>query len=248
VVHTEQRAVREPGPSGEVGEIASLASSGPNDPRTVESYVRETLRGAILRGQFAVGSRLIQTRIARDLGVSTTPVREAFRSLESEGLIWLDPHRGAVVRALSAEDVHDIHLLRTLLEPEAMRLAVARIRPEQLAEAEALQEKLRTERDPGRWTDLNRRFHRVFLDASGSERLAQMLGGLHDSYAPYIVAMVVAAPDTMPLSTKEHDAILDAVRSGNADLAAELQVRHMRKTVDHADQVAGAADAGIRRR
>jgi DNA-binding GntR family transcriptional regulator len=215
-----------------------------HDPRTVESYVRETLRNAILRGEFAVGSRLIQAQIARDLQVSTTPVREALRSLATEGLIALDPHRGAVVRELSTEEVHDVHVLRTLLEPEVMRRAVARITPEQIAEAETIQAQMVDEADPGRWSDLNRRFHRVFLEASGSERLAQMVGSLHDSYAPYIVTMMMDSPQTMAASALEHEEMLEAVRRGDAEAAIASVLHHMRKTVEHADEVEGSAITG----
>jgi DNA-binding GntR family transcriptional regulator len=212
-----------------------------HDRRTAEAFVRETLREAILRGEIPVGSRLLQAEVAQQLAVSTTPVREALRALATEGLVTVDPHRGAVVRGLSASEVRDIHRLRQILEPEVMHRAVQRITAEQIQVAEELQERMREESNPGRWAELNRSFHRVFLHAAGSERLAQLVSSLHDAYSGYIAVMMMSTPKQMQQATDDHDAILAAVRAGDAEAATASVLAHMRPTVDHATEAEPSA-------
>src|SRR3990172_11947171 len=92
--------------------------------QTAHEFVRGVLRRAILNGELASGSRLVQAELAAMLDVSTTPVREALRDLATEGLVQFDPHRGAIVSELSSEDVHAISAFRTVLDPLALGRAV----------------------------------------------------------------------------------------------------------------------------
>jgi DNA-binding GntR family transcriptional regulator len=201
--------------------------------RTAQQLVRDTLRRAILMGQIEGGTRLVQAELAERLQVSTTPVREALRSLAAEGLVRLDAHRGAVVRRLNQAELREIYDLRCVLEPEALRRAIPRITPEQVEEAAAIEAEMNGERDAARWAELNRRFHHVFMEAAGSPRLTQMLETLQDSFAAYIVSSLLHDERRLDKADEQHAALLQAVRDRDTARAEQIMVAHMRGTLDH---------------
>lgn len=199
--------------------------------RTAHEYVRDSLRHAILRGTLAGGVRLVQSDLARELGVSTTPVREALRDLSSEGLVQLDAHRSATVKQLTWAELQEVQEICRLLEPEATRRAVAACSPATLARAEVLAEEMEAEReDPGRWADLNRRFHATLLDDLRGTRIVAILDGLRDAIAPYVGLSLQAHDNQLEQAHKEHRELLDAFRAEDAGRAAGLSVRHLALT------------------
>lgn len=200
--------------------------------RTAHQLVRDTLRRAILTGKVSAGTRLVQSEIAEQLKVSTTPVREALRDLATEGFIQLDAHRGAVVRRLGYEDVFEIYYIRKLLEPDAIRRAVELITDEELETATAIQARADVERDPARWVELNHEFHRVFITAARSPRLATILTNLADSAAMYIATSLVHGEHRREDANAQHHALLDAVRDNDADRACEVMLTHIHQTVE----------------
>jgi DNA-binding GntR family transcriptional regulator len=211
------------------------------DRRTAHQLVLDTLRRAILTGTIPSGTRLVQADIAEQLRVSTTPVREALRDLATEGLIRLDAHRGAEVKSLSGEEVAEIYRLRCLLEPEAMRMATERITDEEIAAAEALQDRADDEPDTAAWVDLNHRFHTIFLSASRSERLAGILQALHDAAGMYIAATLVRDEGRPAEANREHRDLLRAVRARDVEAATEIQMAHVRRTME---SIASVMDLG----
>ncbi len=104
----------------------SRAQAAPSRRLTAYQYAVQTLRADILQGRLAAGERLRQDDLAKRLAMSTTPVREALRTLISEGLVFFDAHRGAVVRGLTLEDVQEIYRLRKVLEPMMVEEAIRR--------------------------------------------------------------------------------------------------------------------------
>ena len=203
----------------------------PGERRTAHELVRDTLRRAILTGQIAGGERLVQADLAKQLEVSTTPVREALRDLSAEGLIQLDAHRGAIVRSLSKDEVEEIYWLRQLLEPEMMARAVENITDEQIEQAESIQKKADKERDPVAWVQLNKAFHRVFNVASKSPRLAAIVENLQDSGTPYVVAALVAGSRSPKEANAQHREILQAVRARDVKAAKKHMHDHVHKTL-----------------
>lgn len=203
----------------------------PGERRTAHELVRDTLRRAILTGQIAGGERLVQADLAKQLDVSTTPVREALRDLSAEGLIQLDAHKGAIVRSLSKDEVEEIYWLRQLLEPEMMARAVENITDEQIEQAESIQKQADKEHDPVAWVQLNKAFHRVFNVASKSPRLAAIVENLQDSGTPYVVAALVEGSRSPQEANAQHREILQAVRAGDVK-AAKRHVRdHVHETL-----------------
>lgn len=209
--------------------LRDLAGAGRS--RTAHEFVHATLRHAIVRGDLPGGTRLVQAELAARLDVSTTPVREALRDLANEGLVHLDPHRGAIVRDLRMEELREIHELRVLLEPLSIRLMVDRITEEELQRAADLQREMDAESDPGRWVELNRAFHGVFADAAGSPRLQSIIGGLRDSAAVYVGLSVRAWPARRETSNADHRALLEAVRRRDTEVATEIELRHLDATM-----------------
>ena len=212
--------------------ITGLAQEDGLGPRTSHQFVKDRLRRAIVRGELSGGTRLIQNDIASEFGVSTTPVREALRDLATEGLIRLDAHRGAIVHEVDAEEFAEIYEMRLVLEPLAVRRAIARITDEALDRAEQIQDLADQETDPGRWVEYNRSFHAVFVDAARSERLSAALKMLRDSSSLYVGYVVRTHPDMMAKANLEHHAILDAFRRRDEAAAVDLAIQHLHGTHD----------------
>jgi DNA-binding GntR family transcriptional regulator len=189
--------------------------------RTAHEFVRETLRQAILSGDLTGGSRLIQADLAAQLQVSTTPVREALRDLATEGLITLDRHRGGIVRELNWDDMEEIRQIRQQLEPLSVPLSVEGISAEGLAEAERLCDLMAEEEDLATWVDLNRRFHGLFYEATGSARLAAILGGLEEAATVYVAQAQRSHPEIRRRANAAHRQLVEAGR--RRDVAAGLQ-------------------------
>ncbi|WP_162529920.1 GntR family transcriptional regulator [Nocardioides caldifontis] len=205
--------------------------AAPRETRTAHEFVYNTLRAAVLNGTLAGGARLVQSELAQQLGVSTTPVREALRDLATEGLVVLDPHRGAVVRSLDLEEVREVYELRMTLEPLMVRRVAASMTDEKLERAAELHRQMADPRDPQTWSQLNRDFHALFSESAENSRLAGILASLRDSAAPYVAMSLVARPEQAAQANAEHAELLDAYRTGDVDRAIELTLDHLRATL-----------------
>jgi DNA-binding GntR family transcriptional regulator len=195
---------------------------------TAHEYVRQAVRSAILSGAIRGGDRLIQADLATQLGVSTTPVREALRDLATEGLITLDAHRGAVVKQLEYDELVEIQSLTRLLDPEAMR-RVAETGGDEgaLAQAETLSTAMETESDIGRWVDLNRQFHELLATPLVGTRLHSMLQGLRAAAAPYIALALQQQEYQFTLAHQHHRAFVEVIRSRDTEAAQALAREHV---------------------
>lgn len=203
--------------------------SRPYERRTAYELVRDQVRQMILDGELPVGSRLVQSELAHQLNVSTTPVREALRDLATEGLIRLDAHRGAFVHRLSREEVEEIYRIRRVLEAEAVRRAVTRISEDQLENARLIQTAADSEDDPSAWTDHNRKFHEVFLAASDSPRLTSIVRTLQDASAGYVVTSLMRERDYPPHSL--HWDLIKACADRDVDQAVSIMESHIDETL-----------------
>lgn len=199
--------------------------------RTAHQYVLDTLRFAIRSGILPGSTRLVQAEIAEQLGVSTTPVREAIRDLVNEGLVDPNPRRGAVVREVGLEEVREIYWIRQSLESSAMRRAVEHITDAEIERVSELNDRMGATTDPGLWVELNQQFHAVFAEAARSTRLAGILKGLHDAAAAYVGLSISLRPGQIGSGNADHAALVDACRRRDADLAAEIVTRHLAGTM-----------------
>lgn len=208
-----------------------LSADGAPARRTAHEYVKDTLRQAILRGTLAGGTRLVQADIARELQVSTTPVREALRDLATEGLITLDAHRGAIVHRMSYDELREIHDICHLLEPEAMRRVAAVITPEAIARAESLASQMDDEPDPAAWAELNRQFHGLLVEQITEHHFRDILRTMRDSSAMYVALAITERDGQKAEANVGHREILAALRRQDGEAVARLSREHLELTI-----------------
>ncbi|MFI6907783.1 GntR family transcriptional regulator [Nonomuraea sp. NPDC050394] len=208
-----------------------LPNKQPNRSRTAHEYARERIRTAILSGELAAGTRLLQREIAADLDVSTTPVREALRDLATEGLIYLDAHRGAVVRSLDLDEVREIYEMRMALEPLMIKRVLAAFTDERLAVAADLCERMAAEPDLSVWVDLNRRFHGLLSDEGDDGKLAQTLRSLRASASAYVSLSLDARPEQVGEANAEHRRLVELYRARDLDGIVAVTLQHLRNTL-----------------
>lgn len=199
------------------------------------------LRTEIMKGTQGAGTRLRQEEVASRLGVSTTPVREAFRDLLAEGLIELDTHRGALVRGLTLADVRELYQLRILLEPKLAVRALASALPGHLVAAEAAHRQLCAEQDPERWAALNVVFHGELTRSAPDGRLARIVANLAEAAGAYVTLSMHAAPELMASNNADHAELLQHYQNGDAEAAA-------RKTAEHLEQTLRAIEENVQAR
>lgn len=200
---------------------------------TAHVYVRETLRQDILNGTLAGGERLAQSEIAKQLGVSTTPVREALRDLASEGLVTIDPHRGGFVMELQRQDVEEIYELRHQLEPLALQLAFPGITPELIERLDQLNNEMTATSHLAAWVELNRDFHMTIYSAAQRPRLLSIIASLQDASVMAVGARLAHTSGVREEANDEHAQLVDFLRSGDLDGAVDVLVAHLDRTVPH---------------
>jgi DNA-binding GntR family transcriptional regulator len=207
--------------------------------RTVQSWVAEVLRERIIIGALPVGSRLRQTDIASELGVSTTPVREAFRSLATEGLVQIDEHRGVVVRRLSIDECIEMQELIVVVEADNLLHSVPLMDDATLDEAEGICRKLA--RAGNRYPLLNRDLHLTLARPSGRRRAIALLTELLTLSALHVPADSSRIAGRREQASEEHWALVAAARAGDAEGAAHLLREHCQPILNllRADLAAG---------
>lgn len=186
----------------------------------------------ILTGELEPGQRLIERDIADRLGVSRTPVRECIRKLESEGLVEHLPRKGCVVRRVSAGEVVEVFMIRSSLEPLASRLAAERRMPRDVTRLRKILTDLRSAAargDSSTAHDFHVLFHETIFRAARSPRLAGMLKTLmHQSFWYARVAYTI--PGRIEQAQAEHAAMLDAIETGDSDLAESRSREHVNRS------------------
>lgn len=212
-------------------------------PRTVKDALVESLRDAIVRGDFLPGQYLRLEEIASRYDVSTMPVREALRDLEAEGLVTSFPHRGAIVTRLSAEELQDIYDIRVILEEMATRLAVPLMTEATLAELTSLVEQMENHvGDVATAVKLNHQFHLALYAPSGRRHLCELNHMLRYRAQHYLHLYTVETEvGQLPQTQEEHQAILAACKDGDAERAAAI-------VHDHVAQVGRAIVEYVRQR
>lgn len=204
------------------------------------------LRSGIVTGRLAPGQALREVEVARQLGVSRGPVREAFQRLIQEGLLEAHPARGVFVPQLTAGDIADLYLARGAVETTAARLLASSGGAEAMAELSAALAEL--EAAPGDdWNELanlDLHLHEVLVRSTGSKRLARMFGTLAAETRLCMVALESFYPERADL-VAEHAEIVAAIRERDAAAATRLLDRHMADSVRRlAERTGPARDPG----
>jgi DNA-binding GntR family transcriptional regulator len=195
--------------------------------RTNHQFVREALRHAILAGEYPPGARLVQADLAKQLDVSTTPVREALRDLAGDGLVRLDAYRGAIIQPLDADEIEEIYQLLKVLEPLSIERAVRFVTEPELDDAERVLNRMLDGGDSADFVALDRQFHGLFAKAARSPRLQSTLDSLRDSAARYIAASFRESSEMVAHANQDHTALLAAMRKRDLKSALSVESAHL---------------------
>lgn len=200
-------------------------------PRKLSQEVYSILEDAICKQVLAPGSRLNETELAKQLGVSNTPVREALAQLNQEGLIVSVPYQGHMVRVLSDQEVKEIYAVREALEALAAREATTRITKEDLTELYALQERAKEALARGieDYMAINIEFHDRIVAHAGNFLVKELLGNLRRQITA-LLHTTARVPGRPERSIAEHLEILEAMDRRDEHLAGERMARHIRWT------------------
>lgn len=208
--------------------------------------VHTKLRDSILRGEIPPGEELSQVKLAKALGVSRTPLREAFRLLQREGLVEGHTNRQYRVAGFSLEDMEELYIARLSLEAAGIRIAVPRLTSAEVADLEGAMAQMAhfaELEEYEHWEVPHRAFHRGLVAHAGA-RLSSLLAQLSDHAERYRRLYTTEAPRAWSVGVAEHRAILDAVKAGDVDAAAKHLVTHLSHTATSViDMVAPGYDA-----
>jgi DNA-binding GntR family transcriptional regulator len=199
--------------------------------KTIEQHVLNQLRNDILSGHYRPGDKLRQDEVAKRFEVSTTPVREAFRGLRSEGLVSIDANKGVVVKGLTVDDVAEIYELRIALEPLLAKKAVRSITPESLKKAQDIHALMCTTTDPHQWSALNREFHLRLMLSEESSRLYDMVKNLLVIAEPYVSLSIFIHPQIQQADNDEHAMILEGFEKKDGRLVQKIVKQHLAQTL-----------------
>jgi len=193
---------------------------------TLREKILENIRDAIISGALKAGSRVSEPDLAERYGISRTPIREAFRQLESEGYLTVIPRRGAVVSEFSEKDVEDFYAIKSILEGYAARQACEKLTAKELERLQSINNRLAelaAHNDIKAFFKIHNDFHDVFIKAADNEKLRELINSLVTRFQR-LRLMSISLPGRMGNSVQEHEKIIDAFRRKDAE-AAEMLVR-----------------------
>jgi DNA-binding GntR family transcriptional regulator len=197
--------------------------------RTTQSWVADDLRDRIIVGTIPVGARLRQVDVATEFKVSTTPVREAFRTLATEGLVQIDEHRGVVVRRLTLEECVELQELIIVVESDNLLHSVPKIDKPTLDQADTICRRM--VRGGKQYPLLNRELHLTLARPSGRQRAVQLLADMLTLSALHVREDSRRIAGRRDQSRHEHQALVAAARAGDAEGAAEILRQHCQPTL-----------------
>ena len=202
---------------------------------TLREIILENIRDAIVSGNLKAGSRVSEPELAERYGISRTPIREAFRQLESEGYLTVIPRRGAVVSELSPKDVEDFYAIKSILEGYAARRACENMSAKNLERLQTINDKLAELARIGdikHFFKVHSDFHELFIKAADNEKLHELISSLVTRFQRLRFTSL-SLPGRMVISVQEHEKIIAAFRNKDADLAEAL----VRKNAEYGGRV-----------
>lgn len=195
----------------------------------LRDVVFNTLREAILKGDLKPGERLMELQLASKLGVSRTPIREAIRMLEQEGLAVTTPRKGAEVAKMTLKDMEDVLEIRDALDELAVRIACQKITDEQLKQLEDVKELFEKNTQTNNVKNIAEAdvsFHDVIYEATGNPKLVTLLNNLREQVYRYRVEYI-KDPKNYPTLIAEHEAILESLKNRDVKNAVEAMHVHV---------------------
>lgn len=206
-----------------------------NEYLPLRDVVFNTLRQAILRGELKPGERLMEIQLANKLGVSRTPIREAIRKLELEGLVLMIPRRGAEVAEITEQNLRDVLEVREALEELSVKLACEHATQAQIEEmkqaAKVFEESLSGD-DVTRIAEADVAFHDAINMATDNQKLIQILNNLREQMYRYRMEYLKDRQSHSVL-VREHEEILNALCARDAEKALDVTITHIERQRDH---------------
>lgn len=203
--------------------------------KPLREIVFESLREAIIKGELEPGKRLMEIQLAQKMGVSRTPIREAIRQLELEGLVIMEPRRGAYVAGLSMEDVTNVLEIRGALEGLAASLAAQRATKEEVEELSHIVERFSAYAKESNIQGLIEQdvaFHDIIYKSTGNERLLQLISSLREQVQRFRVAYISQFDNASDL-LKEHQQILQAIQDKDGEKARKIAEDHIKNAENY---------------
>lgn len=193
-------------------------------PLTLRERIVDFIKDSVVTGRLKPGERVPEQEIAESFGISRTPIREAFRQLESEGFITVTPRKGAVVSPITDKDVSEFYEIKSLLEGYAAKTACPKLSPKDIKRLESLNaqmERAAEKDDVKAFFKLDNQFHDTFLKACGNEKLCALVFQLVQQFERFRIT-ALSLPGRMKDSVRQHAEIIEAFRSGNISLVENL--------------------------
>ena len=205
-----------------------------NEYLPLRDVVFNTLRQAILRGELKPGERLMEIQLANKLGVSRTPIREAIRKLELEGLVLMIPRKGAEVAEITEKSLRDVLEVRRALEELSVQLACEKITKEEIRELERVAKEFQQvvkSSDITEIAEVDVRFHDIIYTATDNQKLIQLLSNLREQMYRYRVEYL-KRDGVFPQLIAEHEAIIRHIENNEKEKATEVMCRHIDNQVE----------------
>ena len=196
------------------------------EPKLLSEDIADSIKTAIIKGKFKPGEKISEGELAQSMGISRTPLREAFRKLENEGFIDIIPRKGAMVTDVDPSEANDLYEIKSTLEGLAARLASVNMKEKDIEKLEKYNKELKElidKNDLEAFYKVHCKFHEGFVKQCGNSRLIHMISNLNDHFKRFgIVSLTL--PGQFEYATRQHDEIIKAFRSGDESLV-EQKVR-----------------------
>lgn len=215
--------------------------------RTVSEQVHAFIQRALLSGQLNPGDRLAEGELAAALGISRTPIREALRQLESDGLVVVLPHRGTYVRTLDPRRGRQLYEARLLLEPTAARAAAARITDQQLQALRPLLDSAVNDANAGDMGGAsvdNEVFHATVFKIAGNDVLLELWTKIFAEWQLFRVCAWRKMPQRPRAVAAEHTALYEALAARDEDRAADLMTEHLANAWSYVESFLASNETG----
>ncbi len=196
--------------------------------QTLREQIVSSLRDSIIKGELNPGQKLTEPELAEKLGISRTPIREAFRQLESEGFLTVIPRRGAVVSRITRKEIGDFYDLKSLLEGYAARIAAEKITEKGIEKLRKINEQLvvlAEKDDVDAFFSKNDEFHNTFISYCDNEKLLEFHKHLVQRFMRFRLG-ALSVPGRLQLSVKQHRNIIKALAENDGPLAETLVLEH----------------------
>lgn len=207
------------------------------DKYSLRGRVFVKIREDILKGRYRQNEAIKETQISKELDVSRTPVREALRQLELEGLVTIIPNKGAIVTGITSKDIYDIYIIRSLIEGLSARWATKNITKEQIETLEEILYLSEFHLQKGHMEqlyELDNKFHETLYDICNSKILKHVLSDFHH-YVQRVRKESLSSNERARKSIMEHKAILEAIKQGDYEKVELLTNEHVKSTAKNVE-------------